>query len=552
MNDYFGDLKGPLVIAADTKRDFGQDTANAAIGRLPGGDTNNGKSKHKLRLNREDARAVVLCCEEMHHESTQRQKTRLVTHRTREHKIDFLVDCMRLSKSSKKRDMRAAEFMERGETLHYRLVVTAENSRQTELNITVTLDRNGFLWLSVRGNPTSLLNAYNAHAVAISGVGRHAERRIMMRVLFAVVRRIVRSSNKNFEWQPETRQRIKDLAFRLCPAQIFTYVVHETKTPQQLLGFLRAVYSVPYCNRDIHRLLHDDLGFEMQARGTPEGVQTLLFIFRKGGRISWSVAYYDKMAKASRDAEIIKLEVGDDTVTKFLSRAVRVDITIHDEGQREMQYEADISSRENAVITADNYCRAITIMDKGEGKTGKRFVNWLLDHVFGELLKLWTLLSYVPSKVDEAQRALEAYNINAAKAFAEWCRKGFEHLYEDRKVRRRASFEQFLINHAAHRVTRAIARGAHAKLLEIKLDPDIPLRAYDAFYETTFAWDLSDDDRHKLAEAREACDDETVLRIQKRGRRNAVEVNNEIRRSFVKMIKAAHTPANTLGAGAGG
>lgn len=549
--DYFKDLGSAshhaLIRASDTNRDFGHDTANAALGRLSGDVATNSKSKQTLRLKAEDARAVVLAMEEMQREFTIKDKTRIVTHKTQENIIQYEIDCVRQSKAPDKAELSYGEFMKKRETLKYKLKVTLENSRTTELHIAVTLNMNGFYWVSVRGNPTSLLNSYNAHAVAIPGLGIHSERRLMLRVLFAVLRRIVRSTHKGFDWHGETRQRIKDLSFRLCPAQVFTYILPGRKSPTQLLGFLRAVFSVPYSNRLLHRLLHDDLGFEMQARGTLEGVQSLLFLFRKGGRIAWSVCLYDKLAKAANDAEMLNIDVGDESVGKFLSQALRVDVTVHEGGQREMQWEACINTREDALITAANYCRAISIMDKREGRSGKRFVHWLLDFVFGDLMKLWTLLAYVPSKLNEGRKLIEAYNADAAACFDEWREKGFEDFSGEGKARRRASFETFLINHAKRKVTRAIARKAHEILLSLKLDPDIPLRAYDAFYETTYAWDLPDQDRHRLAQAREAGDDKTVLAIQKLSRRNSVEINDEIRRSFVKMIKSAHTPANTLG-----
>jgi hypothetical protein len=383
----------------------------------------------------------------------------------------------------------------------------------------------------------------------IPKTGKHLERRIMMRVLFGALRRIVRTADPTFEWHDDTKERIRKLAFRNCPAQVFTYLLTFPKTPAEFMSFLRCLLSVPYSDRKLFRLLCDDLGIEVQSRSGPDGVQTLLLIFRKGGRVSWSVCFYDKLAKAKNDAEVIDKDVGDDSVLKFLKHALRVDITIHEYGQREMQLEAGIaSSLADATITAAQYCRAIRAMDSEEGQSGQRFVRWMLNHVFGDLMKFWVLLSYTPKKLTKAEKLLEDYNPKVYAGFIEWREKGFEFADPDDSSEGSVSFVQFIMKHAEQTVSHAVAKSARQKLLAIKLDPDVPIRAYDAFFAATFTWDLTDEDRHSLAVAYERDDHEAAAVIQKRGRQNSLEVRDEVTGALRKMIKTAHTPANTLSA----
>ena len=182
-----------------------------------------------------------------------------------------------------------------------RLVIWHKNKRQTEMQVKLSRDTNGNYWLGVLANPTSRLNGYNAFAVALADTKWHAERRRFVRVPFIVLRRIVQSVDPRFKWHPDTARRIKDLGFRNCPAQVFTYLLTSPFTPQQIMGYMRCVYSTPYkVDGDNSILLCDDLDIEMHCKRGKDGVQTLLFIFRKSGRIVFSVNFYDKFAKARR------------------------------------------------------------------------------------------------------------------------------------------------------------------------------------------------------------------------------------------------------------
>jgi hypothetical protein len=552
VKDQFEDLNSnsfnALIVASDTVRDIGYDTFNASMGKLSEKFNVTAKSKFSMKLCPADARSIAKALHKTAERCRARSEKHFVSHRISSHKISYKIDCIILAAPNAPTDFEGDDFLGKGETFKFKLLVSHENSRMTEMQVKINRDRNGFYWLSVLANPTSLLNAYNAHAIALPDTNKHAERRLIMRTSFYFLARVVTSIDSAFAWHPDTAQRIKDLAFRNCPAQVFTYLITAPKTPAGLMGFFRAILSVPYSDRKLHWLLCDDLGIEVQSRRGPDGVQTLLLIFRKAGRIAWSVNFYDKLAKAADDAEMIHVKVGDKSVRDFLSRALRVDVTIHEAGQAEMHHEAKLSSRENASITCADYCRAIRVMDQGEGRSGKKFVRWMLDHIFGELMKLWSLLSYAPSRLKEVEKILEDYNDDAAAGFIEWYLNGFEYIDPDGDQKRSVSFMQFLEHHAERKVSRDIARRSREKLFAKNVDPDIRLRAYDAFFNQTFIWDLTDDDRHKLALANEAGDFEAAGKLQNRSRRNSVEVNKEITGALTKMIASAHTPANTLGA----
>lgn len=549
--DYFEDLDGnyvsrtALIMASDAKRDVGYDTFNAALGSLKQGGRQPDQS-YKMKLCPDDAYAITGGLFRVTELCRQQSATHFVQHNLHSLRIAYQIDATVASTTGIDFDDLASTFS-KGKSVKFPLDISHQNGRTTQMRVRVSCDGAGYYWLSAQGNPTTLLNAYNAFAVAMPHTGKHHERRIMMRVPFGVLRRIVRSVDQKFEWHPDTKERINKLRFRNCPAQVFTYLLTVPKSPAEFMSYLRCVFSVPYSNREGYRLLCDDLGIEVLSRRGPDGVQTLLFLFRKGGRIAWSVSFYDKLAKAQVDAEIVDKPVGDDSVHKFLRHALRVDITIHEEGQRQMQHEAKLSNLKDAEIIAANYCRAIKAMDSEEGLSGKRFVTWMLDHVFGELMSFWALLDYSPNKLRTAKKVLEDYNPKTLAGFIEWQNKGFEFLDPDGHSERSISFKQFLYSHAEKSVSRAIARRARQKLLGIKLDPDVPLRAYDAFFSTTFTWDLADEDRHALAQAYERGDHEAAAAIQKQGRANAVKVMGEIRHALHKMIKSAHTPANTLG-----
>lgn len=537
-------LPGVLINSSNRKRDVGYDTISASIGKLAETGVKRAKPEFAMKLSPDDAKGVIEGSTELSIVSQGEAGEQFVPKTFQSNRIEYYLSCWIVSS-----DAQAGEpnILQPNGSVKFKLRIRFASGRTTEMELKVNRDRNGHYWLTIRANPTALLHGYNAFAVAIPGKGKHAERRMIMRVVFHVLRRFIRSVDKDFDWHPDTKVRINELAFRICPAQVFTYITTKDMNPAELIGFLRCVYSVPYSNKKHHRLLCDDLGIEMHSKVGPDGVETLLLIFRRGGRVAWSVNFYDKLAKATSDAERIDMEVGDESVLRFLRSAIRVDVTIHDGGQREMQCEADINTREEAVLTAANYCRAIKNMDDYRGHSRKRFVHWMLDHIFGDLMKFWDLLGYTPSRLEEAGKKLDEYRADAAAGFIEWYRRGFEFTNDDGLSNGDVSFVTFLTQYAEQTVSRSVARKTREKLLDLKIDPDIPLRAYDAFYNATFIWNLSDKDRHKLAIAQENGDEKTASRLRSRSRRNAIEVNEEIARSFTSMIKSAHTPANSLG-----
>ena len=535
-----------LIIASDTVRDVGMDTLNASLGKLAEDTLIPKDARYSLELSREDCESIFGSLKQLAKAEMTSGNRHCVSLNMSGHKIKYWVEAQLLKVPSKEPTAGDKEPLCKNQMIRAKITITHANGRQTEMVVKLSRDRNGYYWLGIQANPTSLLNRYNAFAVALPGRGRHSERRLFQKIAFAVLRRIVRSVRPNFEWHEETQKRIKDLAFRICPAQVFTFLPTYPRTPEQVMGYLRCCYGTPYKAGHLgYRLLCDDLGIEVQTRGVPGSLQTVLFLFRKSGRIAWSVSFYDKLAKAKSDAEAIKAEVGDADVIAFLMSAVRIDVTIHADGQSEMYHEAGFGTRENSSITAAEYCEAIRAMDEGRGLSGKKFVRWMLDFIFEEKLKFWALIRYSPKKLEKAREKLEAYNKEAAEGFAEWRLKGFEHIpSEDIDS---VSFVQFMEKHAQAAVTRDVARRSRQKIMDMGLDPDIPLRAYDAFYNQTYVWDLEDRERHRLAEALESGDDATVARLQRRSRQRSVEVIKEIRSTFGSMIEAAHAPANTLG-----
>jgi hypothetical protein len=539
---------GVLISRSDTKRDVGFDTLHATIGRLPPLGMEPGPTRtFKLELRPEDANSVRAALSKLATRFQKNQRAEPICHTSRGNRIRFQIETRVVAAPQTAPDGSDRDHLKRGERFKVELVIVHANARQTNFYVSLIRDSNGCYWLNVQANPTALLKGYNAFAVALPKVGRRAERRIMMRVPFAVLRQIVRSVEPEFEWQNDTKRRLKELAFRICPVQVFTYLVTHPRTPAQLMGFLRCVYSVPYSSGDVDRLLCDDLSFQLMSVRGSDSLQTLLFEFRTGGRTASSVNFYDKLAKAKVDAAVIDAKVGGSKDLKFLRGAVRVDITLHDAALRDMSREANLSTREDASVTAAEYCRAIAEMDARCGKSGKRFVQWLLDYIIEDRLKLWAMLNYKPSRLDRAQSMLSGYNADAAAGFASWRNAGFEHFERSSRSRRTTSFVRFLEFHATPTLSRDVARRTREKLLAVKLDPDIPLRAYDAFFERTFAWDLPDNRRHELAVALEARDFAAVGQVLHVGRRNSVGRIRAITTALSEMIGSAHTPASTLG-----
>ena len=537
-----------LITASDTVRDIGIDTLNASLGKLSGEEKSPKHGKFKLRMDAADCGAIIRALLKLADDQHRHNSPHLVTHRTREHEVKYEIETTILTLPLFDGRVIAEAPLKSGETVKIRLRVIHANSRYTDMTVKLTRDRHGHFWVGVLANPTALLSGYNAYAVAFPDTGRHAERRRFQRVPFAVLRRIVRSVVKTFDWHEATKQRIRDLAFRNSPAQLFTYLPTAPRTPADIMSYLRCAYSTPYRSDNGFCLLSDDLGIEVHARKDPSGLQTLLFVFRKDGTVTWSVSFYDKLAKANRYAATINVKVGDADAIRFLRSALRVDITIHEGGQREMFHEATGKDRKDCAVTSAQYCESIKRMDQGLGQSKKKFVRWMLDYIFDDLLKFWSLLHYTPKRLEIARKKLAEYNADAAMGFAEWRDKGFMSATTDKGKRRPLSFVQFMQKGAKAEVTREVARRTRQKLLEMKLDPDLPLRAYNAFFNQTFIWDLTDKERHELAVAFEQRDVETAQALQQRSRSTSLDVAHEVIAAFGIMIESAHVPATTLAA----
>ena len=313
---------GPALIApADTQRDFGFDTHNVSVGKLQEAFSEQQRvTPSAWSCQRMTARPCFLGYPStlrnpakragVRRSHIPRSTTRLDTGRN----VSFWGYVGKVLPTDEF-DHALAE----SDVVKYRVKIEHSNGRRTELRIRFICDRNGSYWLGYLANPTSLLSSYNAHAAAFSGLDRHMERRIMMRVPLAVLRQIIRSVVPDFQWSEDTRVRIKALAFRVCPAQIFTYLPTHPYTPSKIFGFLRCLYATPYGNGlGEYRCLSDDLNLEVFCKKTDEGYETLLFVFRLGGRVFLSVNFYDKLARAKLDAEIVGARIGGRKVEEFL------------------------------------------------------------------------------------------------------------------------------------------------------------------------------------------------------------------------------------------
>ena len=260
-----------------------------------------------------------------------------------------------------------------------------------------------------------------------------------------------------------------------------------------------------------------------------------------------SINLYDKLEKAKIDAAVVGRPVGDEAVRDFLSRNIRVDITMHDAALRDLAKEAGLGKKTAISPTAAMFNEAVRKLNLGKGKSGKRFVQWLLQYAFDERLSFLRLLAYRPSLIGKARSMLADYNPDAATMFDEWTRLGFA---LRRKVEgagwKSVSFEQFAEYHAECRLKRQPARTTRTKLLKIGLDPDIPLAAYDVLFEQSYHWNLSGQQRHKLAVARENGDDTTIARLTQRSRGNSEAVIAQVANLMAGMIEGAHVPAITV------
>lgn len=424
-------------------------------------------------------------------------------------------------------------------------IETPTSGRVTQMHVVMRQDRRKTYWLNVRANPTSLLLGYNAFAVSIEGRTQAAERRMLLRLPFAALRRIVRAMDPEFTWEESTSLRIRKLAFRIGNAQVFTYL--QTPIPSAAyLAFLRNCYSVPFSRgRTSHNVLADDLRLKVQSEGSFGRIETLL-IRRMAGfsglsadRHVLSVNFYDKSLKAASDAGAANVDIGSEEVRSFLKSHVRVDITLHEEALRQLLREAGLSKSDE--LTAGNFASAITTLNRGQGRSGQRFMRWLLGYALDDVLALRRLLGFSPALLDRAEAELAAYNANAAAGFVQWRKRQFRLV--PKGADRQVTFSQFLQRHAKVRVSAEVARKARAKLLAFGLDPDIPLRCYTAFYNQTFFANMTDKQALAYARALEAGNATRIMRLQKESRKAALRTMGLVRRSYEAMLDAAHVPA---------
>jgi hypothetical protein len=565
-----------LIQKPTTRRSFGFDTTQYAIGRLPRSyDEDEGRGERSgptnelgLRLSRTEyttiAKTLIRACETF---EVTRQPF-VLSSKVNGSKIRYKIEAKRFASSRVailEQNVGASRRGGRAGMVHadlddvneFELKVTCPTGRFTPMHVRTQVDRNGNYWLNVRANPSALINGYNAYAVRLGKLTSGAERALVMQVPFMVLKSMLREVDSEFDWEPTTRDRIKNLQFKLCPVQVFTYLGTEDFTTTQFLGFLRAVLSSSYGDGDKnYGLLADFLGIALEARfDEAGGVQSLLIKFMNDGRIELSVNLYDKLAKAKKDAAVVERSVGEEAVREFLSRNIRADITMHDAAFGDLVSEAKLGSKDKAPRTAAMFNKAVHTLNLGKGKSGRRFVQWLLHNAFDERLSFIRLLSYRPSMLDEARSVLADYKPEAITVFDEWRKLGFVFRPDDDNSVRETndgsagqpvSFEQFAMYHAKSTVSRQVARTVRQKLLATGLDPDIPLAAYDVLYEQSYHWDLSRRDRHKLAVAREKGDEATIARLTQRSRKNSEASFNHVGSLVVEMIEGAHAPANRL------
>jgi hypothetical protein len=564
-----------LIQAPTTRRSFGFDTAQYAIGSLPRshggedvrGEGNGHMNELGLRLSRTEyttiTKTLILACDKC--DAT--GQPFVLSSKVNGSRIRYQIDAKRISSSKIAQKPNAVAALRGGraglayadvdEVIEFELKVTCPNGRFTPMHVRTQIDRNRNYWLNVRANPSALINGYNAYAVRLGKLKSGAERSLVMQVPFMVLRAMLREVDPQFDWKSGTRDRIKKLQFKLCPVQVFTYLGTGGFTTGQFLGFLRAVLSSPYGDGNKnYGLLADFLGISMDAELSDDGeVQSLLLKFKNDGRIELSVNLYDKLAKAKADAAALQRSVGEEVIREFLGSNIRADITMHDAALGDLAKEAKLGGKGKAPRTAAMFNKAVHTLNLGKGKSGRKFVHWLLHNALDERLSFIRLLSYQPSMLDKARSVTADYNPDAVAVFDEWSRLGFafrpkadrsDRSSGEDSARRPVSFEQFAKYHADSPVSRQVARTVRQKLLAIGLDLDIPLAAYDVLYEQSYHWDLPAHHRHTLAVAREKGDAATVARLTKRSRENSEASIRQIGSLVVEMIEGAHAPANRL------
>ena len=355
-----------LIQKPTTRRSFGFDTTQYAIGRLPRSyDENEGRGERSgptnelgLRLSGTEyttiSKNLIRACEKCDAAG----QPFVLSSKVNGSRIRYKIEAKRIASSrvAKEQNVGASRRGGRAGVVHadlddvneFLFTVTCPTGRFTPMHVRTQVDRNGNYWLNVRANPSALINGYNAYAVRLGKLASGEERALVMQVPFMVLRSMLREIDPQFDWEPGTRDRIKKLHFKLCPVQVFTYLGTGGFTTGQFLGFLRAVLSSPYGDGEKnYGVLADFLGISMDAElGDAGEVQSLLLKFKNDGRIELSVNLYDKLAKAKADAAPLQRSVGEEAVREFLADHIRADITMHDAALGDLASEAKLGGKE--------------------------------------------------------------------------------------------------------------------------------------------------------------------------------------------------------------
>lgn len=440
-----------------------------------------------------------------------------------------------------------------GDDLTYTLIVkNPDTGRDTHMELRVCRDPNGACWLNVRANPTSLLIGYNAFAAAIEGFDLTAERRLVLRMPFIVLRLILMSLDPTFEWSPKTAQRIRELAVRLANMQVFTYALTPI-CPADYMSFIFSGYNTSFATgKHGRKRIADALRLKVMSYGSLDQMQSLLirrmagFVGGDADRQIASVLFYDKLAKAEVDAKSAGADIGSPEDIEFLKTHIRVDINLNQGALKALLREARLKSKDD--ITVRKFSDAVKILNLGRGKSKMKFIPWLLYWIFDELLVLRALLEFEPAKLDAAAEMLKKYNLDAAAGFAEWRAHHFRFVRpcKGSKDGRPASFSQYLQKYAKKSVSSDVAGTARKKLLAMHLNPDVPLQVYRAFYAQTFHWHMDEAEQAEHTEALARGNKTAAMRLQQKSRANTMRTVNLLRKAYDPMIKDAHVPATTL------
>ena len=366
-----------LVEVGTEKRDFGQDTLQAALGLL--GSAHQPTADYGLQLDERDCICIVRALDQLARKCRGNADfEQAVSSAPYGYRIKAHVNCHSPVALARDYPSVAAGKMKSGTDLAYTMLIRhARTGRRTQLVCSVRCDSNGKCWLNIRANPTSLLAGYNAHGLALEGRNEHSERGIFMRLPFAMLRMIAQSVDPNFKWQDKTASRIAELAFKIGNTQVFTYV----KPPISLsdyMSFLQCCYGIPFASpRHNYCSIATALRLKIMSEGHNGLIETLLvrrmagFVGGDADRGVVSICMYDKAAKARADAAAIDIEVGSAEAMEFLKQHLRVDITMHEAALRKLLAEAGFS--EGTEVTARNYRDAIKRLDDGKGKSKQRF-----------------------------------------------------------------------------------------------------------------------------------------------------------------------------------